>query len=152
MHLVGFVSVDHVLQAFRGDHHVLNVTQQWPDTPFLRAVVVRLSGRPVEYFLQIAWKHCVLDREELLNTVFPVWPKPGTNQTHSWLLKDMIAAVKAGSYTPPDVAKVQALAADMKSNPTKKLGPLVGYQCRNRIHLEDGTNRVTAAGIADVIP
>ena len=92
-----------------------------------------------------------LDRDELLTTVCPVWPKPGTNQNHSWLLKDMIAAVKAGSYAPPDVAKVQGLAADMKANPPKELGPLVGYQCPNSIHLEDGTNRVTAAGVADVI-
>jgi hypothetical protein len=148
----GFVSVDHVIEAFREDHRVLTVTKQWPDTAFLRAVVVRLSGRPVEKFLKLAWKQCELDRDQLLSTVYPVWPKPGTNQNYSWILRDMIAALKAGSFSPPDPAKVQALSADMKANPPKQIGPLIGYQCSNGIYLEDGTNRLAAAGTADVIP
>ena len=64
----------------------------------------------------------------------------------------MIAAVKAGSYSPPDAKRVQALANNMKANPPKDLGPLVGYQDPGKILLEDGHNRLTAAGMVDFIP
>jgi hypothetical protein len=40
MPLVGFVSADHVVEAFRGDSKVLEISSQWPDTPFMRIVLL----------------------------------------------------------------------------------------------------------------
>ena len=62
MQSVGFVSTDRVIEAFRGDSKVLEVTAQWPDTPFMRIVVLRVAQRPVDRILRLVWRLCILSQ------------------------------------------------------------------------------------------
>jgi hypothetical protein len=153
MQLVGFVSTDHIVEAFRRDSEVMRISMQWPDTPFMRLILLRIAQRPVDNILRCAWKQWLLNQNELLARVFAVWHPPGF-ANYSWSLGEMIAAIEAETFTPPPEKwnAVQRLEAEMRTEPPSCIGPLIGYQYPGRIHLEDGHTRVAAASLAKALP
>jgi hypothetical protein len=86
------ISVDHIVEAFREDHEVVKVCSQWPGTAFERIEILHKANRPVGNILRYPWRHYILDRNELLTFVYPVWPKPGFGN-YSWTLKEMTDAM-----------------------------------------------------------
>ncbi|GEM_PF-6027828 len=87
-----FVSADNIVEAFREDHEVLKVASLWPDTAFERIEILNKAGRPAGNILRYPWRLYILDRNEFLTHVYPVWPRPGLGN-HSWTLKEMTDAI-----------------------------------------------------------
>jgi len=159
MRLLGSASVDSIMRAFRHDSLVVQKLDElrvtWPDTPekaFLRVKLVYKSGRSVDRMLGLVWNLYALDQAELLSNVRPVWPREGL-PNHSWSLREMIAAIQGGDFTPQKWDKVQKCEAEMRAQPPRDIGSLIGYRMGPKyIDLEEGNTRVTAAALASVLP
>src|SRR5436305_757625 len=103
-----FVSADHIVEAFREDHEVVKISSVWPSTAFDRLDLVHRARRPAGNILRYPWRLYILDRNELLTLVYPVWPKPGLGN-HSWTLKEMTDAMELGTFpVPSEVTKLEA--------------------------------------------
>jgi hypothetical protein len=124
----------------------------------MRLVLVRLAQRPVDEILRRAWKLCDLDNGEFLKNVYAVWCNPPSG-IFTWTFEYMLDYLdKNPSWEVGDKAKwanVQKLVPEWKKTPTPSwlLKPVIGYyEGPNRINLEDGHTRLTAAHLAKAFP
>lgn len=156
MNVLGAVSTDQVIQVYEGDSKVLEVSNQWPDTPFMRLVLVRIAQRPVDRILGLTWELWELTKDEFLQTVCTVWPKEPFERTHSWTFQEMFAAIDKDDWKLQDEEKwkkVETWKAKFEKNRSSEIGRLIGYyRSEACIHLEDGHTRLTAAHLAGVFP
>jgi hypothetical protein len=154
MKVLGSASTDQVIQVFQGDSKVLEQQCQWPDTPTMRFLLVRIAQRPADRILSLAWKLCEFEKDEFLKGVFAVWPRPGSQQTHAWTLEEMFNGIQGG-WTPDAQkwANVQTFVKQFSQAPPTQLGPFIAYQRAGGTYwLEDGHTRLTAAYLANVFP
>jgi len=152
MRLIEAASAQLVLQAFRDDQKVRAISTEWPGTFAEQIALLRKAQRPVDNIIALIRNLYELDKDELLSMVFPVWVPKGQSP-YSWSLGDMVAAVGDGRFQLPRPNSVSILEAAMRKTPPAILGPLIGYGISpERIFLEDGHNRLTAAAIAGVLP
>lgn len=152
MRLLEHVSVQRVLEAFRDDQKVRALGEPWPNTRDEQAAVLRRAERPADYIVRLRWGLYALDRDEFLAEVRPIWVPPG-QPPYCWTLGQMLAAVQAGTFKPPEPNRVSELVTAMGTRFRETEFVLVGYRDLARgILLEEGHNRVTAAYLAGVIP
>jgi hypothetical protein len=152
MRLLEAVPVERVVAAFRNDQKVQRLGNPWPDTLHEQIAHLRKAHRPVDDILSLAWGLYALDHQELLSTVRPVWC-PHAQPDYCWTLEEMFAAVRAGTFKPPEPNNVPALEADMKLQFRDDDFLLIGYRdIPKGIRFEDGHNRATAAFLAGVLP
>jgi hypothetical protein len=152
MRYIRAASAAEVFEQFREDWRVRATGKPWPSTPFEQLTLLREAGRRTDDVLVRAWSLRELDRKELLNMVSPVWSPSGFGFGF-WCLGQMLEAVQAGSFELPQPNNVEDIRTSMRADPMRGLPPLVGYwRGPEIIDLDDGHNRITAAGLEGVIP
>jgi hypothetical protein len=145
MIFVGRLCADQIVEAFKEDHCVKALGRPWPSTELERIELLKEANRPVHCILNLAWNLYTLDRDEAFRIIhLTVWSPP-------MFLGEKIDALKGNE---PPSEKVANLAAQWKKgcfDPDKLT--LIGYEISTtHIQLEDGYNRLTAAGLVGVLP
>jgi hypothetical protein len=160
----GHASVDQVLQVFRGDSKVEEVTSVWPGTAVERVALVAQAHRPADRILGLAWELWEFDKDDFRNNVYAVWSKTATASIHSWTFGKMFDHIDSNPtwvpqpFDPKKWAAVQSWRPGMKFAPPTRIGPLIAYEnliayeTPGRIELEDGHTRLMAAHLEGVFP
>lgn len=153
----GYASADQVFQVFQGDSKVEEVTSVWPATPCERVALVAKAHRPADMILGLAWELWEFDASEFRD-VRAVWSKTPADPPHTWTFGEMFNHMKANPswvpqpFNPKKWAAVQSWRPGMRATPPAHIGPLIAYERRGGIELEDGHTRLMAAHLESVFP